>query len=283
MGKPLVRFCEGQEFNCDMDKILWHRRESRRKQRKQILPCSHGSLLSTRKTSIADLDEAVCAPHQLEPGRYVKIAVTDTGIGMDEATRQQIFDPFFTTKEKRHGIGLGLASAYGIIKNHGGMIAVSSKVGQGSTFNIILPVSENAPQGKIPVQEKPIRGSETVLLVDDEVKIIEVARPMLEYLGYQVISAQSGEQAVDVFRRKADEIDLVILDLIMPGMDGGKVFDRIREIKPAMRVILTSGYAVSGPAEEIMQRGCSGFIQKPYNISELSQIVRKILDEAKQR
>jgi two-component system cell cycle sensor histidine kinase/response regulator CckA len=234
------------------------------------------------ETSIADLDEAVCAPHQLEPGRYVKIAVTDTGIGMDEATRQQIFDPFFTTKEKRHGIGLGLASAYGIIKNHGGMIAVSSKVGHGSTFNIFLPVSENAPQGKIPVQKKPIRGSETVLLVDDEVKIIEVARPMLEYLGYQVISAQSGEQAVDVFRRKADEIDLVILDLIMPGMDGGKVFDRILEIKPAMRVILTSGYAVSGPAEEIMQRGCSGFIQKPYNISELSQIVRKILDEAKQ-
>ena len=105
---------------------------------------------------------------------------------------------------------------------------------------------------------------------------------MLEFLGYQVISAQSGEHAVDVFRQKADEIDLVILDLIMPGMDGGKVFDRIREIKPAMRVILSSGYAISGPAEEIMQRGCNGFIQKPYNISELSQIVRKILDEAKQ-
>ena len=234
------------------------------------------------ETSIADLDEAACAPHQVEPGRYVKIAVTDKGIGMDEATRQQIFDPFFTTKEKSHGIGLGLASAYGIIKNHGGMITVSSKVGQGSTFNILLPVSENAPQGKISVQENLVKGSETVLLVDDEVKIIEVARPMLEFLGYQVISAQSGEQAVDAFRQKADEIDLVILDLIMPGMDGGKVFDRIREIKPAMRVILSSGYAISGPAEEIMQKGCNGFIQKPYDISELSQIVRKILDEAKQ-
>ena len=234
------------------------------------------------ETSIADLDEAACAPHQVEPGRYVKIAVTDTGTGMDETTRQQIFDPFFTTKEKGHGVGLGLASSYGIIKNHGGMITVSSKVGQGSTFNILLPLSKNAVKRKISVQENLVKGSETVLLVDDEVKIIEVAKPMLEFLGYQVISAQSGEHAVDVFRQKAAEIDLVILDLIMPGMDGGKVFDRIREIKPAMRVILSSGYAISGPAEKIMQRGCSGFIQKPYNISELSQIVRKILDEAKQ-
>ena len=235
------------------------------------------------ETSIADLDEAACAPHQVEPGRYVKIAVTDTGTGMDEATRHQIFDPFFTTKEKGHGVGLGLASSYGIIKNHGGMITVSSEVGHGSRFNILLPLSKNAVQRKISVQENLVKGSETVLLVDDEVKIIEVAKPMLEFLGYQVISAQSGEYAVDVFRQKADEIDLVILDLIMPGMDGGKVFNRIREIRPAMRVILSSGYAISGPAEKIMQRGCSGFIQKPYNISELSQIVRKILDEAKQR
>jgi two-component system, cell cycle sensor histidine kinase and response regulator CckA len=109
-----------------------------------------------------------------------------------------------------------------------------------------------------------------------------VAKPMLELMGYHVISVQSGEHAVDVFRLKADEIDLVILDLIMPGMDGGKVFDRIRDIKPAARVILSSGYAISGPAAEIMQRGCNGFIQKPYAISKLSQIVRKILDEAKQ-
>jgi two-component system, cell cycle sensor histidine kinase and response regulator CckA len=235
------------------------------------------------ETSVADLDEAACAPHRIEPGRYVKIAVTDTGIGMDDATRQQIFDPFFTTKEKGHGIGLGLASAYSIIKNHGGMITVSSEVDQGSTFNIFLPVSKNAPQGMISAQENLVKGSETILLVDDEVKIIEVARPMLEFLGYQVISAQSGEHAVDAFQQKADQIDLVILDMIMPGMDGGKVFDRIREINPATRVILTSGYAISGAAEVIMQRGCNGFIQKPYDISELSQIVRKILDEAKHR
>ena len=234
------------------------------------------------ETSIAHLDEAACAPHQVKPGGYVKIAVTDTGTGMDETTRQQIFDPFFTTKEKGHGVGLGLASSYGIIKNHGGIITVSSELGHGSTFNILLPVSEKIPHKEVSFQEKLVKGSETVLLVDDEVKIIEVAKPMLELMGYHVISVQSGEHAVDVFRRKADDIDLVILDLIMPGMDGGKVFDRIREIKPAMRVILSSGYAIGGPAEEIMQRGCSGFIQKPYNISELSQIVRKILDEAKQ-
>jgi len=234
------------------------------------------------ETSIAHLDEAACSPHQVKPGGYVKIAVTDTGTGMDETTRQQIFDPFFTTKEKGHGVGLGLASSYGIIKNHGGIITVSSELGHGSTFNILLPVSEKIPHKEISFQEKLAKGSETVLLVDDEVKIIEVAKPMLELMGYHVISVQSGEHAVDVFRLKADEIDLVILDLIMPGMDGGKVFDRIRDIKPAARVILSSGYAISGPAAEIMQRGCNGFIQKPYAISKLSQIVRKILDEAKQ-
>ena len=212
------------------------------------------------ETSITELDDAACRSHQIEPGRYVKIEVTDTGIGMDETIRQQVFDPFFTTKEKGHGTGLGLASAYGIIKNHGGVITVDSEVGHGTTFNIYLPISEKTPYKKVSVQEKPVKGSETVLLVDDEVKIIEVAKAMLEYLGYHVIDALSGEQAVDAFLRKADEIDLVVLDLIMPGMDGGKVFDRIREIKPAVPVILSSGYTFSGKVTEIMQRGCNGFI-----------------------
>ena len=233
------------------------------------------------ETSIADLDQSDCSPDKIEPGRYVKIAATDTGIGMDESIRQQIFDPFFTTKEKGHGIGLGLASAYGIIKNHGGMIKVTSKVGRGSTFTIFLPVSKSAPKKRVLFHENLIKGSETVLLVDDEDKIIEVTRPMLEFLGYFVITAQSGEHALETFRLKADKIDLVILDLIMPGMDGGQVFDRIREINPKMRVVLSSGYALSGPAERIMKRGCSGFIQKPYNITELSQVVRKILDDGK--
>jgi CheY-like chemotaxis protein len=232
------------------------------------------------ETSIADLDETVCKPHQVQPGSYVKISVTDTGTGMDEAIRQQIFDPFFTTKEKGRGTGLGLASAYGVIKNHGGIITVASVVNQGTTFDIYLPVSEQDPYKEPPVQEKLIKGSEIVLLVDDEEIITSVGKTMLEKLGYSVILADSGEHAVDTVKRNADQIVLVILDLIMPGRDGSKTFDDIRAIKPTLPVILSSGYAMNEQVIEIMQRGCNGFIQKPFNISDLSQKVREILDEA---
>ena len=213
--------------------------------------------------------------------RYAKVSVTDIGIGMNEATRQWIFDPFFTTKEKSRGTGLGLASAYGIIKNHDGLITVYSEVGHGTTFNIYLPLTKKEAHQEMAVEEKIIQGSETILLVDDEEMILGVGKAMLEKLGYRVVVADSGQQGVDAVQRKGDEIELVILDLIMPGMDGGMVFDRIKEIRPQMPVILSSGYSINGQATEIMRRGCNGFIQKPFNISELSLKVRKILDEAK--
>ena len=243
----------------------------------QAMPDGGKLYLSTKLVS---LDEAACEPHQVEPGRYNKISVTDTGIGMDEATRQRIFDPFFTTKEKGRGTGLGLASAYGIIKNHGGMITVYSELGHGTTFNIYLPASEKGVRQEVAPDRKTIQGSETILLVDDEDMIIDVGQAMLERLGYRVIVANGGEQAVETISEMG-KIDLVILDLIMPVMDGSKVFDRIREIKPHMPVLLSSGYAINGQASEIMRRGCNGFIQKPFNISELSQKVRKVLSEAK--
>ena len=232
------------------------------------------------ETKITPLDDAHCKSYQLEPGRYVKISVTDTGIGMDNSICQRIFDPFFTTKEKARGTGLGLSSAYGIIKNHAGNITVYSEVGQGTTFNIYLPVSQAEPYRDVPTDTKLVKGSETVLLVDDEDMIIKVAQAMLEKLGYRVVVVKNGEQAVDKVKTKGNEIDLVILDLIMPGMNGGEAFDLIREVQPAMPVILSSGYSLNGQAHEIMQRGCNGFIQKPFNISELSQKVRIILDEA---
>jgi len=133
----------------------------------------------------------------------------------------------------------------------------------------------------VPTETELVKGSETVLLVDDEEMIIKVAQAMLEKLGYSVVVAKDGKQAVDIVKRKGDEIDLVILDLIMPGIKGGKAFDLIHEIQPAMPVILSSGYSLNGQANDILQRGCNGFIQKPFNISELSQKVRKILDETK--
>jgi len=233
------------------------------------------------ETKIVTLDDGYCKPHQAKPGRYAKVSVTDTGIGMHESVCQRIFDPFFTTKEKARGTGLGLSSTYGIIKNHAGIIAVYSEVGQGTTFNIYLPVSHVEAYRDVPIKTELVKGSETVLLVDDEEMIIKVARAMLEKLGYRVVVAKDGEQAVDTVKRKSDEIDLVILDLIMPGIKGGKAFDLIHEIQPAMPVILSSGYSLNGQANDIMKRGCNGFIQKPFNIFELSQKVRKILDEAK--
>ncbi len=233
------------------------------------------------ETEIATLNDIRATSNRVSPGNYVKVSVADTGIGMEENTRQQIFNPFFTTKDKGRGTGLGLASAYGIIKNHDGFITVHSKIGHGTTFNIYLPLSDREAYRDVPLQDKLFKGSETVLLVDDEEMILEVGQAMLEKLGYRVMVADSGQQALDVIKRKGSEIDLIILDLIMPGMDGGMVFDRIKEIRPQTSVMLSSGYAINGQADEIMKRGCNGFVQKPYNISELSQKVRKILDEAK--
>lgn len=174
-----------------------------------------------------------------------------------------------------------MASAYGIIKNHDGMITVKSEIGQGTTFNIYLPSSDKEVYRVTPMTDRSIRGSETVLLIDDEELILEVGEAMLEALGYNVIIAPDGGQAIELVEQKGAEIELVILDLIMPGLEGGKVFDRIREIQPAMPVILASGYSLEGQANDIMHRGCNGFIQKPFNMSELSQKIRKILDEVK--
>ncbi len=235
------------------------------------------------ETQIATLDEAYCQPYQVTPGHYAKISVTDTGAGMDSVTRQQIFDPFFTTKEKGRGTGLGLASAYGIIKNHNGIIVAYSEVGRGTTFNIYLPLSDQEAFREDPTEEGLIRGTETILLVDDEEMILEVAQEMLEELGYRVLATLSGEKAIEMVKQKDNGIDMVILDLIMPGMDGGHVFDSIREIMPQMPVLLSSGYAINGQADEIMQRGCNGFIQKPFNIAGLSAKIRQVRDGARNR
>lgn len=234
------------------------------------------------ETSILNLNAAFCKPYAASPGRYVKISVKDNGVGMNKETCQQVFDPFFTTKDKYLGTGLGLASAYGIIKNHGGVITVYSDLGHGTTISIYLPVSEKTAHIEAHVDDRIIRGSGTILLVDDEDVVIDVGKPMLEKLGYGVIIAKGGKNAVDAVSERGDNIDLVILDLIMPGMDGSGTFDTIREIHPKMPIILSSGYSLKGKATDIMRRGCNAFIQKPFNINELSQLIRKVLDEVKE-
>jgi len=231
------------------------------------------------ETKIVTLDDIFYVSHQAEPGNYVQISVTDTGIGMNDMIRKQIFDPFFTTKQKSRGTGLGLASAYGIIKNHGGMVTVYSEEGHGATFRVYLPLSEKKALTDFPAEEELKQGSETILLVDDEDMVVEVGQAMLEKLGYRVLIARGGEEAIQTVHAMGNQIDLVILDLIMPGMNGSKAFEHIREIRPDMRVMLSSGYAINGQAENIMQKGCKGFIQKPFSIYELSDKVRSILDQ----
>ncbi len=245
----------------------------------QAMPPEGGDLYL--ETKIVTFDEAYCKAHQAAPGRYVEVSITDTGSGMDKATRQRIFDPFFTTKEKSRGTGLGLASAFGIIKNHGGVITVYSEVGHGTTFNIYLPVSDKEANREVPLEGGLIKGSANILLVDDEELIIDVGQAMLERLGYHVVVSRGGLEAIQMIKDIGTEINLVILDMIMPGMDGGTTFERIREIQPAMPVLLSSGYAINGQADKIMRRGCTGFIQKPYNISELSKKISEVMDASK--
>ncbi|MGA6925273.1 MAG: response regulator [Desulfosarcina sp.] len=230
------------------------------------------------ETKDAKLGAKICRPYGVTPGRYVHVSVTDTGIGMDQKTLKRIFDPFFTTKKKGRGTGLGLASAYGIVKNHGGIINAHSEIGYGTTFNLYLPISRKRIVTVSASQAEISNGSETVLLVDDEEMIVEIGQALLQKLGYHVIAAKNGEEALAMMRLRKADIDLVILDMIMPGLDGGKTFDCIREICPTMPVVLSSGYNVSGQAEKILQRGCNGFIQKPFSLSELSQQLRKVLD-----
>jgi len=213
-----------------------------------------------------------------EAGRYVLVRVTDTGIGMDEDTLNKVFDPFFTTKDKGRGTGLGLASAYGIIKNHGGMITVDSRLGKGATFTIYLPESEGEDLPEETRAETLVKGEGTILLVDDEDMIIDVSHVMLTVLGYQVVVARNGQEALAEVERQGAGIDMVILDMIMPQMDGAKVFEGIRRIRPDMPVLLASGYAMDDKAERIMSQGCNGFMQKPFNLVELSTKVRAILE-----
>jgi CheY-like chemotaxis protein len=202
-------------------------------------------------------------------------------MGIDEKTQQRIFEPFFTTKELGRGTGLGLASAYGIIKNHGGFINVYSEIGHGSTFTIYLPASEKAiKEAKKDYSEEIPRGTETVLLVDDEMTITGVIAKALILMGYKVFLAGNGEKALELYRENQDAIAVVILDMIMPGISGGKTYDLLKEINPGVKVILSSGYSEDGEAARIISRGCNGFIQKPFGIKELSQKIREVLDRS---
>ncbi len=218
-------------------------------------------------------------PMILPAGHYVQLTVTDTGTGMDQETQAKAFDPFFTTKLKGEGSGLGLTSVFGIIKKHGGVINIYSEKGEGSTFNIYLPASGKQKTGQTEesADDSIEGGNETVLLVDDEDIVITVGGEMLELLGYTVLTACNGQEAIDIYKADQDRIDLVILDIVMPHKGGEETFEHLKALNPDVAVLLSSGYAINGKAKQILSKGCRGFIQKPFDIRRLSQKVRAIL------
>ena len=240
----------------------------------QAMPGGGNIYLKTMSTSDKDMKYKMYEP---KPGNYVLFTITDTGTGMDKKTRGRIFDPFFTTRGMGRGTGLGLASVYGIIKGHGGYIDVDSEKGSGTTFSIYLPASEKQAAKREEPAEEVLKGTETVLFVDDEGMIIDVGREILKTLGYQVLLARGGKEAIEVYKANKDRIDMVILDMIMPDMGGGETYDLLKEINPQIKVLLSSGYSIEGQAQEIMERGCNGFIQKPFDVKQLSAKMRKIL------
>jgi len=241
------------------------------------MPTGGKLILKTRNVTHQDIPDK---GYTVKPGSYVMLTVGDTGVGMDKDVITRIFDPFFTTKKMGRGTGLGLASAYGIVKSHNGYIDVTSEKDQGSVFYIYLPASEQRPQAVPEPRRKPEGGIGTILLVDDEDSVMEVTAQMIERLGYTVIRARSGREAIERFRENYDRVSLVLLDMIMPEMGGGEVFDELKRISRHVKVLLASGYSMQGQAREIINRGCIGFIQKPFNMEDLSSKLRSVLPPA---
>ncbi len=201
---------------------------------------------------------------------YILLSVTDTGEGMDKDIVEKVFEPFFSTKEPGKGTGLGLASCYGIIKGHGGFIDVDSEPGKGSTFMIYLPASNKKSTDGHEEEKNIRRGNGKILVIDDEELILEVSVVMARELGYSVIDAKNGKEAVEKYKKFKDDIDMVILDMVMPDQSGEEVFALLKEINPDVRVLLASGYTFNNRVKSLMERGCIGFLKKPYSIEELS-------------
>ncbi|MCP4603994.1 MAG: response regulator [Proteobacteria bacterium] len=238
-----------------------------------------GSGKITIVTENVTLEELECKVlGGLKPGKYTELRVIDTGTGMSRETLRKAFEPFFTTKPKGEGTGLGLSMVYGVVKNHGGAVTIDSEMGRGTTVTFILPVFEHAQQeqaenlSKMP-SSKPARGG--VLLVDDELIIRTSARRLLEKLGYTVFLAENGQIALEVYKKRRDLISLVLLDMIMPVMDGPETFQELLQINPEVKVVLLSGYSKDEKVEPLLDNGATGFIQKPFDLRILSNMLKK--------
>ena len=233
----------------------------------------------TIATTVVDLsEEEVKARPLFQPGRYVKMSVSDSGTGMTREVQSRIFEPFFTTKEKGIGTGLGLATVYGIVRNHGGYINVYSEPGVGTEFRIYLPVSGRLEAGR--KQDPQLqKGSGRILVIEDEEPVRALLVTQLSGLGYEVLAAANGREGVEMYEKSGDRTDLIILDLIMPEMDGLETFDRIRKINSEAKVLLVSGFNQPGKAYGSLASKVSGFVGKPYNLEILSSAIAKALKQ----
>ena len=240
----------------------------------EAMPAGGALVIKTVNFTHDELKSKLYAPQR---DSYVHLSITDSGEGIDKAIQSRIFDPFFTTKGLGGGTGLGLASVYGIVNGHNGYIEVDSEKDRGTTFHIYLPASDREVKQPVEMMSAVIQGCGTVLMVDDEEMVLNVGVKQLEKLGFTVFAAQTGREAIDCFKKNKDKIDLVILDIVMPEMGGGEIYDQLKKINPRVKVLLSSGYSIDGQAGELLKRGCSGFIQKPFDLKRLSQKISDIL------
>jgi PAS domain S-box-containing protein len=225
----------------------------------------------------AELADEEGARLGIPPGLFARLVVTDTGAGMDAKTMGRIFEPFFTTKGPGQGTGLGLASVYGIIKNHAGFIGVESEMGKGTTFTLLLPATERqVAEDKTP-PPVILHGTGTILVVDDEEQIVKVCARLLQKFGYEVLTAAGGKQAIELARQYGAKISLVLLDMTMPEMSGHQTYEALQKIVPGIKVLLSSGCSLEGHAQELLDSGCNGFIQKPFDAVDLAAKVRNLL------
>jgi len=214
------------------------------------------------------------------PGDYVLLKVTDTGQGMDRGTLEHIFEPFFTTKEQGKGTGLGLATVYGIVKSHGGHVLCESESGRGTVFKIYLPAVRNIAEEAFRElkEEKPQGGAETILVVEDEETLRELATQVLRKMGYRVLAAENGERALALYEKSREEISLVLLDLIMPGMGGKRCLEELLKRDPLVKIVIASGYTGEDSRGVLLEKGARGFVAKPYDMKKVLNAIREVLD-----
>ena len=238
-----------------------------------------GGTLTLRARNVI-LDEDYCSRNlEVSPGEYVELSVSDTGTGMEKSIQERIFEPFFTTKDPGSGTGLGLSMVFGIVKAHGGHITCHSEPGAGTTFSVYFPVAEEAREATDGLMEKPDHtGNETILIVDDEEMIRKFAGEMLEIIGYTVITAENGLKALEIYSQQAETIDLVILDLNMPIMNGVECLEAMAKVNPRVRALIATGYWVDSETKERLAKHAKGLISKPFKTEEFLRLIRKILD-----